>query len=69
MRLARDAERWVVRRGMLVRGPHPDFVPLQPNIEDPYSAGWIAKVRISDDSGLDKLLDHDTYQKQCAEEG
>jgi glycine cleavage system H protein len=35
---------------------------------DPYGAGWIAKIRISDESNLAKLLDHAAYQKQCAEE-
>ena len=34
-----DSERWLMRRGTLVRGPHPDFVPLQPSIEDVYSPG------------------------------
>ncbi len=37
--------------------------------DDPYSHGWIAKIRLSDDSCLAKLLDYDAYQKQCAEEG
>ena len=37
--------------------------------EDPYGAGWIIKVRITEESGLAKLLDHAAYQKQCAEEG
>ena len=37
--------------------------------EDPYGNGWVAKIRISDESSLSKLLDYDTYQKQCAEEG
>jgi glycine cleavage system H protein len=36
---------------------------------DPYGEGWIAKIRISDDSKLAKLLDYNAYQKQCAEEG
>lgn len=36
--------------------------------EDPYGAGWIIKVKVSDDSSLGKLLDHAAYQKQCAEE-
>ena len=34
---------------------------------DPYGAGWIMKVRVSDDSGLARLMDHQAYQKQCAE--
>ena len=35
---------------------------------DPYGKGWIAKIRVTDDSNLKNLLDHATYQKQCAEE-
>jgi len=37
--------------------------------EDPYGAGWVAKIRITDDSSLKDLLDHAAYEKQCAEEG
>lgn len=36
---------------------------------DPYGKGWIAKIKIQDKSALSNLLDHDAYQKQCAEEG
>ena len=36
--------------------------------DDPYGAGWIAKIRISDDSSLGDLMDFAAYQKQCAEE-
>ena len=36
---------------------------------DPYTAGWIAKIRISDEAGLVKLMDFAAYEKQCAEEG
>lgn len=32
---------------------------------DPYEAGWIAKIKISDETGLGDLLSHDAYQKQC----
>lgn len=35
---------------------------------DPYNAGWIAKIKISDESGLSKLLDYAAYEKQCNEE-
>ncbi len=35
--------------------------------EDPYEFGWIVKVKLRDDSGVDQLLDFDAYQKQCAE--
>jgi glycine cleavage system H protein len=35
----------------------------------PYDKGWIAKVRLSDESSLSRLLDFAAYQKQCAAEG
>ena len=34
---------------------------------DPYEFGWIVKVKLSDESGIDALMDFATYQKQCAE--
>lgn len=37
--------------------------------EDPFGEGWVAKIKITDASTLDNLLDHEAYQKQCAEEG
>ena len=40
--------------------------PLQ---EDPYGAGWLVKIRLSDESELKNLLAHKDYQKQCEEEG
>ncbi len=36
---------------------------------DPYDAGWIIKVKLTDESSLADLLDYAAYQKQCAEEG
>lgn len=36
--------------------------------EDPYGSGWIAKIRISDETGLANLLDNEAYQKMCSEE-
>jgi glycine cleavage system H protein len=36
--------------------------------QDPYGAGWLVKIRISDEAGLAKLLDPAAYKKQCAEE-
>ena len=36
--------------------------------EDPYGAGWIAKIKISDDAGLASLMDYNAYQKQCDEQ-
>ena len=35
---------------------------------DPYGEGWIAKLRVSDDAALSKLLDHAAYQQMCAQE-
>jgi glycine cleavage system H protein len=37
--------------------------------EDPYDAGWLVKVRLTDEKALSKLMDFAAYQKQCAEEG
>ncbi|MFI4874800.1 MAG: glycine cleavage system protein GcvH [Blastopirellula sp. JB062] len=37
--------------------------------DDPYAGGWIAKIKISDESGLAELLDAAAYEKQCQEEG
>lgn len=36
--------------------------------DDPYGAGWLIKVRLAGEAGLDELLDHAAYEKQCAEE-
>lgn len=35
--------------------------------DDPYAAGWIIKVKLSSEDALSKLMDHGTYEKQCAE--
>jgi glycine cleavage system H protein len=35
---------------------------------DPYGHGWMMKVRLTSDQGMNELLDHAAYQKQCAEE-
>lgn len=37
--------------------------------EDPYDAGWIVKVKLADESSLAELMNHEAYQKQCAEAG
>lgn len=34
---------------------------------DPYSAGWIMKVKVSDKSSLNKLMDLAAYEKMCAD--
>ena len=36
---------------------------------DPYASGWIAKIRITDDSTLNDLMDQAAYEKQCESEG
>jgi len=36
--------------------------------EDPYGAGWIIKLRVTDESSLPGLMDYATYQRQCAAE-
>lgn len=41
---------------------------LETLARDPYGEGWIAKIRIRDDSELDDLMPYEAYQKQCAEE-
>jgi glycine cleavage system H protein len=35
---------------------------------DPYDAGWIIKIKLADDTGVDLLMDHSAYQQLCAEE-
>jgi glycine cleavage system H protein len=36
--------------------------------ENPYDPGWIAKIKVTDESSLSRLMDHAAYQKLCAEE-
>lgn len=42
----------------------PKHLLLQVN-KDPYKAGWIIKVKISNKAELNNLLDAKTYEKQC----
>lgn len=35
--------------------------------KDPFGAGWIAKLRVTDDSNLTNLLDNTAYERQCQE--
>ncbi len=42
---------------------------LQKLSDDPFGEGWIAKVKLTDESALAALSDHAAYQKHCAEEG
>ncbi|QDV10349.1 Glycine cleavage system H protein [Rosistilla oblonga] len=34
---------------------------------DAFGAGWMIKVRVSGEPDASKLLNHEAYQKQCAE--
>jgi glycine cleavage system H protein len=36
---------------------------------DPYEAGWMIKLKVTDDSAKAGLMSHAQYEKQCAEEG
>ncbi len=47
-----------------------DLLPDAPETlgNDPYGAGWIAKIKITNDSSLKNLLDHAAYEKQCGKE-
>lgn len=33
--------------------------------DDPYGKGWVAKVKVSDDSALKSLMNAEAYAKQC----
>ena len=35
---------------------------------EPYGAGWIAEIELSDETDLESLLDPDSYTKQCEKE-
>jgi glycine cleavage system H protein len=36
--------------------------------KDPYQAGWLVKIKITNEANLASLLDSAAYQKQCDEE-
>ena len=40
---------------------------LETLADDPYEGGWIIRVRMSDPSQVQTLMDHAAYQKQCGE--
>ncbi len=35
--------------------------------KDPFSQGWMIKVKLANGTGLDGLLDHASYKAQCAQ--
>ncbi len=37
--------------------------------DDPYGAGWLIKVKVSNPDSLRKLMSLETYERQCAEGG
>jgi glycine cleavage system H protein len=49
-----------------VNTPLPDH--LETLSTDPFGAGWIAKIKITDEAPLTKLMNREAYDKQCAEE-
>lgn len=42
-------------------GDHPELLNT-----DPYTKGWLVKIKVSDASGLDRLMDADAYDKSIA---
>jgi glycine cleavage system H protein len=36
---------------------------------DPYGAGWLVRIKVTNENSLAGLMDHAAYQKQCAEHG
>ncbi len=38
---------------------------LGPLSDDPFQAGWIVKIKVSDPGELDALMDHAAYQASC----
>ena len=36
--------------------------------EDPYTKGWLIKVKVADPSALAALMDHDAYQSKVADD-
>ncbi|AMV39413.1 glycine cleavage system protein GcvH [Planctomyces sp. SH-PL62] len=36
--------------------------------EDPFSKGWLVKIKVDDPADADKLLDHDAYQAKIAQD-
>ncbi len=41
---------------------------LDPLSQDPYGAGWIIKVQVSDPGQVEDLMDYAAYRKMCEEE-
>lgn len=41
---------------------------LDPLSQDPYGAGWLIKVQVSDPGQVEELMDYAAYRKMCQEE-
>lgn len=41
---------------------------LETLAQDPYENGWLIKIKMASDDGLDRLLDFAAYQKHCESE-
>ena len=54
--------------GEVIEANEPLADDLEKLSDDPYGEGWIAKIRITDESSLGSLMDHAAYEKMCAEE-
>lgn len=55
--------------GMIIDVNHKLADKLEILSDDPYGAGWMVRIRISDETGLSKLMNLAAYEKQCCQEG
>lgn len=55
--------------GEVIAANSPLIDRLESLATDPYSEGWMIKVRMNDPNDLGKLLKFDDYTRQCAEHG
>ncbi len=42
---------------------------LETLASDPYGAGWLIKLKVTDPGEVNKLMDHSAYERQCSEAG
>lgn len=54
--------------GDVIEANEPLAEDLDSLTKDPYGAGWLVKIRVTDESALNRLLDSSAYQKQCDQE-
>src|SRR5947209_5712378 len=41
---------------------------VQSLADDPYTKGWLVRIKVDDPSAISKLLDHAAYERQVADE-